>query len=293
MCTIIVAFGVWPEAPLVIAANRDEALDRPASDPQAWPAGEVAERSVLAPRDLKAGGTWLGLNDRELFVGITNRRTLGEGRAFASERKAGGVRARRGRKADAREDGSRRSRGELVFRALGAADHEHARRRIRELDARDYNPFHLLLADRDGAVVVWGDGRELHEQVFGPGVHWVTERSFGAADSERHVLLERVGAELAAGPRPDAERWRSILADHGPRYAADEQPGRLAVGFDAMCVHARPLNYGTRCSTLVELGREPGAGRFLHAPGRPCATAFVDHGAALGRVLGARAMDEG
>ena len=44
-----------------------------------------------------------------------------------------------------------------------------------------------------------------------------------------------------------------------------------------MCVHARPLNYGTRSSTLVELGRGPAEVRFLHAAGRPCETEFVDY----------------
>lgn len=42
------------ESPLVIAANRDERLDRPASGPTRW-AGE----KFFAPRDEQAGGTWL------------------------------------------------------------------------------------------------------------------------------------------------------------------------------------------------------------------------------------------
>src|SRR5690349_17969999 len=109
MCTILAALGVWEETPLVIAANRDEALDRPASEPRVWPAGEVADRVVLAPRDLRAGGTWLGLNDAGLFVGITNRR--------------------------APADPTRRSRGDIVFEALGAADHRDARARVLALDA--------------------------------------------------------------------------------------------------------------------------------------------------------------
>jgi uncharacterized protein with NRDE domain len=64
------ATRVWPEAPLVVAANRDEALDRPSGPPRRYPLGE---RSVLAPEDKVGGGTWLGVNDQGLFVGITNR----------------------------------------------------------------------------------------------------------------------------------------------------------------------------------------------------------------------------
>lgn len=245
MCTIIAAVQVWPNYPLVIAANRDEALDRPASEPRVWAPGEVAARRVLAPRDLRAGGTWLGINDTGLFVGITNRRAV--------------------------PDPRRRSRGELVFEALGAADHRQARARVAKLSARDYNPFHLLFADRSGASVIWSDGERLHELELGRGVHWLTERSFGAAASGRHAILERRAEQLAAGPAPDVEGWRSILADHGPH-----DPGPLAIRLDGVCVHAQPINYGTRSSSVIELGAALGELRFFHGVGRPCETALVE-----------------
>jgi uncharacterized protein with NRDE domain len=265
MCTIIAAVDVWAGLPLVVAANRDEALDRPASEPRVWAAGEVATRRVLAPRDLQAGGTWLGVNDAGLFVGITNRR----GSLLGSDR-------------------SRRSRGELVFNALGAATHVDARARVRALDPRDYNPFHLLLADRGGARVVWGDGERLHEHELGPGVHWITERSFGAGDSARHQTLDHMAAELAGGPAPDVARWRSLLADHRPHQALGVNPRAWSVGLDAMCVHARPINYGTRSSTLLQLGAAPAQLRLWYADGRPCETAFVDYQDAVEQLLESR-----
>jgi uncharacterized protein with NRDE domain len=248
MCTILAAVGVWPDAPLVIAANRDEQLDRAATGPQLWPQTGAGPRRVLAPRDLVAGGTWLGLNDAGVFVGITNRFTPAI-------------------------DRSRRSRGELVAAALAAGDHRHARALTLAIDARAYNPFHLLVADRSGAAIVWSDGASLHELALAPGLHWLTERSFGAAPSGRHEHLTALARSLAAGPLPRPDVWRSMLADHGQA----EPPQPSTIGFDAMCVHALPRNYGTRSSTLIELGREPGAVRFFHAPGRPCETAFVEH----------------
>jgi uncharacterized protein with NRDE domain len=255
MCTIIAAVQVWPGRPLVIAANRDEALDRLATEPRVWAPGEVAARRVLAPRDLRAGGTWLGVNDVGLFVGITNRRAL--------------------------PDPRRRSRGELVFEALGAADHREARARIAKLSARDYNPFHLLFADRSGASVVWSDGERLHELELARGVHWITERSFGAAASGRHAILERRAEQLAAEPAPQLEGWRSILADHGPH-----DPGPLAIRLDGVCVHARPINYGTRSSTVLELGEASGELRFFHGVGRPCEIPLVEQREAVTQLLG-------
>jgi uncharacterized protein with NRDE domain len=256
MCTIIAAVQMWPGRPLVIAANRDEALNRPATEPRVWAAGEVADRRVLAPRDVR-GGTWLGVNDAGLFVGITNRR--------------------------AHTDSDRRSRGELVLEALGAEHHEAARARITKLSARDYNPFPLLLADRHGASVVWSDGERLHELELARGIHWITERSFGPALSGRHELLTRHAERLAAGPAPDLEGWRSILADHGPHG----RPGPLAIRVDSVCVHARPVNYGTRSSTVLELGDGRDELRFFHAAGRPCDRPLVELGADAARLLAA------
>ena len=70
MCTLIALHRPHPRVPLVVAANRDEYLDRPASGLACF---EHRGRRVVAPRDLRAGGTWLGLNDRGMFAAFTNR----------------------------------------------------------------------------------------------------------------------------------------------------------------------------------------------------------------------------
>jgi hypothetical protein len=181
-----------------------------------------------------------------------------------------------------------------VFNALGAATHVEAQARVRELDARDYNPFHLLLADRTGARIVWGDGERLHELELGPGIHWITERSFAAGESARHQTLTELAVELAGdraggpagGRAPDVARWRSILADHRPHQAPGVAPRAWSVGLDAMCVHARPINYGTRSSTLVQVSAEAQL-RFWYADGRPCETEFVDYADAVVQLLSA------
>lgn len=53
---------------LLVAANRDEAYERPAAPP-----AEI-EPGVVAGLDLRAGGTWLGSNRHGLFAAVTNRR---------------------------------------------------------------------------------------------------------------------------------------------------------------------------------------------------------------------------
>src|SRR5277367_5504997 len=81
--------------PVIIGANRDEMLDRPAQAPaRHWP----DRPEVIAGRDMLAGGTWLGLSDFGVAAGILNR--------VGSLGPAPG----------------QRSRGELVLEALDHAD---------------------------------------------------------------------------------------------------------------------------------------------------------------------------
>src|SRR5206468_4080925 len=67
------AAHVFDGYPLVVIANRDEQLDRASSPPFVWPVARPGAATFLAPRDDVAGGTWLGVNDKGVFVGITNR----------------------------------------------------------------------------------------------------------------------------------------------------------------------------------------------------------------------------
>ena len=74
MCTLAVWRQVSARMPLVVAANRDELLARPATGPQRL--RDVA--GVVAGRDLEARGTWLGarVDGRPLVAGILNRRSV-------------------------------------------------------------------------------------------------------------------------------------------------------------------------------------------------------------------------
>lgn len=248
MCTLIIATCHFPDTPLVVASNRDELLARPAGPPELRAGTDPA---VLAPLDLQAGGSWLGLNAAGLFVGITNR--------F-------------GRNPDRR----RRSRGELVMAALEEPTARAAAERMARVDPCDYNGFHLVMADRREAHVVRGDGRELARQTLEPGVHGITERSFGAAPSAREELIRR-RAPAAGGLDELAE----LLCLHG-------EPS-----FDGLCVHTTlqaglgdlaGAGYGTRSSTLLEL-RADGRVRLEFADGPPCTTPFRDYSRQAAELL--------
>jgi len=73
MCLILLAYDVHPEYRLILAANRDEFYDRPTLPMAFW----EDHPDILAGRDLKGGGTWLGMSRSGKFAAITNYREPG------------------------------------------------------------------------------------------------------------------------------------------------------------------------------------------------------------------------
>ncbi len=73
MCLIIFAHKAESHFPLVVAANRDEFFSRPTQPAMFWES-EVNKQTILAGKDLLAGGTWLGLSKAGRFSAVTNIR---------------------------------------------------------------------------------------------------------------------------------------------------------------------------------------------------------------------------
>ena len=233
MCTLILANGHYPGRDLVVAANRDESLSRPAGPPRLWDSGSLR---FLAPEDHEAGGTWMGLNERGVFAGLTNR--------FVPGPTPGAL------------ESGRRSRGLLVLDALSHPTAGAAVEALLRHAGHRHNPFHLAVADRSGAHLLWSDGEALYHEGLPPGLHILTERSMGAAPSGRIDVLE--GAPLSF----------------------DGLQGELSVhrepSFEGTCVHWTERNYGTRSSCLLSLGEEPRYREFLFTEGPPCTSPWTD-----------------
>ena len=72
MCLIVFAYKEHPEYDFIFAANRDEFYRRPTRPAQFWEKED--ESHVLAGKDLKAGGTWMGITRSGYFASLTNYR---------------------------------------------------------------------------------------------------------------------------------------------------------------------------------------------------------------------------
>ena len=70
VCTLAALYHTVPGYDLVLGMNRDEDRLRPAEPPQTLP----GPPPLVAPRDSKAGGTWIGVNHEGLVAALANRR---------------------------------------------------------------------------------------------------------------------------------------------------------------------------------------------------------------------------
>lgn len=252
MCLLAVLFRAHPEAPLVIAANRDERFTRPAEPMQVL---RPAAPRVLGGRDTLAGGTWLAANEHGLCAGLTNRPSL-DGR-----------------------DPSRRSRGELPLRL---AEHVRAREAVAEFREKvrcaEYNPCWLLVGDREALfyVVV---GRDEGPQVtpLPPGLHVLENRPLGAA-SAKVEMIRRALAPAAGwlGPALLSGLHRVLRSHDRPASGPEDGEGAgRPSDVQAACVHTAA--YGTRSATLIIVPpRADDPPRIHYADGPPCTAPLTD-----------------
>ncbi len=238
MCTLIVAWRVFEDAPICVAANRDEATDRPSTPPSV----REGDPAVLAPRDERAGGTWLGYNEAGVLAAVTNRWVTGEGE---------------------------RSRGLLVDDCLSERSASAAVELVKsKFGRRSYAPFHLLVVDDEACLLVIHDGGgEFTRHRLSPGVHMVVNVGFDGewfvperrpvAGREQGRNADRVLADLQPNDGETAVEWTAragtILGDHD----------------HGVCIHED--GFGTRSSSLIRLGDER---IFEYADGPPCVAPF-------------------
>jgi uncharacterized protein with NRDE domain len=225
-----VAWRARPGMPLVVAANRDEWRDRPAEPAHWWP-----NEQILAGRDLKAGGTWMGVTHEGRFAAVTNFRDPADKRSTAL------------------------SRGGLVTEYLLSP--ETPREFARRLSARipDYNGFNLILGD--GASLVFFGSREGEARDITPGVHGLSNHLLD--EPWPKVLRGRKAMEAALLDEDPAPRLFEMLSD--PESAPDEVLPETGVGLAWERRLAAPLitgaDYGSRASTVITFS-ETGEIRF-------------------------------
>ena len=245
MCTLAIYFRATRDYPVVIAANRDEFLDRPANDPTTL--SETPH--VIGGKDLRAGGTWLGISEHGMVAGLLNRRAEDGGNPRA------------------------RSRGLLCLDALRFRTAAQAAEFAAGQRGSDYNPFNLLMVSREQAFVAYNRGAAIEVVELKPGLHLLSNLDVDDFEcpkiSASYSKFERLGASAEFQRDPVGQRAAlgALLADHNTQL--DSRSGKP----NALCLHVE--GYGTRSSSMIFM--RGGSSEIAHffAPGPPCQTAYA------------------
>ena len=226
MCLIVVGHCMHPDYPLVLAANRDEYYQRPTVAADFW----AQAPEVLAGRDLQGGGTWLGVTRQGRWAALTNVR--GAGPAPAGH-----------------------SRGLLVSGFLRSTD---APQRYLARVARwghRFAGFNLLAGDC--SEVASFSNRDTGVRLLTPGCYGLSNHLLDSPWPKVEQAKEQFKAVLAR-PGFKLDLLWPVLSDRQlpntkslPETGLDPDLER-ALG----AIFVQLPGYGTRCSTLVAIGRD-------------------------------------
>lgn len=251
MCLIAFALHADPRCPLLIAANRDEFLDRPTEALHRWTLADGTE--IVAGRDLRDGGTWLGLSPGGRVAMLTNVRQSQAGPGA-------------------------RSRGELVTRWLqGHGDDPHADQLAAAIDPGAYGGFNLVVGDFHGQRWTWLSNRhpdaphearspELYRKSLAAGVYGLSNASLDTPWPKTQRLKQAVADALVGLRQPSAtDDWLQPLARtltdraqaHAPELPHTGVPDDMERALSSPFVHMPERAYGTRSSLVVSA--RPGA----------------------------------
>lgn len=229
MCLAVVALDAHARYAVVLAANRDEFHARPALPAHWW--SDDAATPILAGRDLAQNGTWLGISRAGRFAFVTNVRE------------------------PSRFDPRAPSRGALVPALLRDPRPLAVALEATVAGARQHNGFNLVAGDTVSAA--FGSNRGPHAQRLARGIHGISNAGLDTPWPKLLRAKAGVAAWLASGD-PALDRLWAVLADAAP--AADHELPDTGISRERERLLSSPFivseGYGTRCSTLLALGRD-------------------------------------
>lgn len=234
MCTLIALLGTVPGYPLVVAMNRDEFYDRPSRPPEL----RNGSMAIVCPQDERAEGTWIGVNESGLLTAVSNR--------FAGA-----------------PEPNARSRGLLCLESLAWRNVAEAAMFASEAaEMAPYNPFNLLLADRNRIACTCHEGGTwtVHGMM---GLNVLTNAGLNAGDPREKRVLELLKPASLDSLDSGLAAMKAALSDH------EDAGGR------AICHHGERT--GTRSRTIIAQSESGWKhNRLWYAEGHPCTARAVD-----------------
>ena len=241
MCIMMLQYKMRSDYPIVLAANRDEYYNRESQAPSLLHAAPM----IWGGRDLKAGGTWLGVNEYGLVVGLTNRRLNDDQETLPD----------------------RRSRGLICLEALQHARASDVAESLASEPPDRYNDFNLLLLDPHTALWVAYDGKP-EVQSIEPGFHILANGNLNDMTKARPQRAQQLlHSHVSDGTAATLSRMQDICSDH-----ESDMTDR-----DALCMHRDSKQYGTVSSTILAIASTRWQSQYHYADQHPCQADYQDY----------------
>ena len=230
MCLLLLAVRKHPDYKLILAANRDEYYDRPTAPAAFW--NEAPH--LLAGKDLRAGGTWLGITRQGRIAAITNYRDPASMKTNAP------------------------SRGRLVSGfLLGQESPERFLKGLAQEKDR-YNGFNLIIGEKD--QLYWFSNRGDGAQKLSPGLYGLSNRLLDTPWPKVTRSKEAMARLLSRQKNPPQDKLFHMLEDR--TIARDEQLPDTGVGMEweriLSPIFITSPTYGTRSSTVILIDHNNG-----------------------------------
>ena len=234
MCLITLSWQPASKTPLSIAANRDEFYARPTAALHHWP-----DFSILAGKDLQAGGTWLGVAQppgmkQVRLAALTNYRDVDNHRPDAP------------------------SRGHITTAFLQGSMSAAQYLDMLSTTAGLYNPFNLILFD--GQELLGFESRRLRTLALPVGISSVSNADFNAPWPKLVRLQHDFERTLARQHGDEAglleKELFALLANEAVAPDTDLPQTGIALAKERALSAAfiRTPDYGTRACSVIQVG---------------------------------------
>lgn len=223
MCLIVFAYKAHPGYRLILAANRDEYYDRPTVPAHFW----RNHPRLMAGKDIRWGGTWLGVTRDGKFAAVTNYRD------FSSQLKHG------------------LSRGLMLYDYLSGEKTPGIFLEKLEKSKNLYDGYNLILGDQ--GTLYYSSNRDGDHRLVGPGIYGLSNHLLDTPWPKVLRARALLGAILAEGPEPSTEKLLDMLKDR--QRAPDELLPETGAGLKwerfLSSIFIAGESYGTRSSTVL------------------------------------------
>ena len=221
MCTSVIFFKKNEDWPIIIGSNRDESLNRQSLFP-----GRHWEKypHIVAGKDLKRSGTWIGINDYGIFGLIHNRN-------FKNN-----------------NENNKTSRGLLLLDILKKNSIEKILTFISNIDKKFYNDFNLLFGNFNSCYFIQNDiqNKRIIIEELNEGLSIITDKNINDLEDEKINIYYNIFNKSQL-PNPFENNWKEwikILTTIDKKKIENTKN---------ICFLNKKLNYGTKSSSLIAI----------------------------------------